>query len=75
MYFKDVLYARNCLVSALAKPKQHVYTRVTLTHLSRMEFPTDINWNSPFPVLGLLGGIFHFIQNLKETSVSKQWRT
>ena len=32
-----------------------------LTHLSRMEFPTDINWTSQFPILGLLGGIFHSI--------------
>ena len=31
-----------------------------LTHLSRIEFPTVINWMSPFPILGLLGGIFHF---------------
>ena len=38
-----------------------------------MYFPILINWTSPFPILGLLGGIFHFIQNLKETSVFKQW--
>ena len=31
-----------------------------LTHLSRMYFPIFINWTSPFPILGLLGGIFHF---------------
>ena len=31
-----------------------------LTHLSRMEFPTVINLNSPFPFKGLLGGILHF---------------
>ena len=24
--------------------------------------PTLVNWTSPFPFLGLLGGIFHFIQ-------------
>ena len=23
-----------------------------------MEFPTTINWSSPFPILGVLGGIF-----------------
>ena len=33
-----------------------------LTRFSRMEFPTTINWTSPFPFLGLLGGIFRFIQ-------------
>ena len=32
-----------------------------------MEFPTDNNWTCPFPILGLLGGIFKFIQNLTET--------
>ena len=32
-------------------------------------FPLIINWTSPFPILGLLVGIFH--QILKETSVSK----
>ena len=36
-----------------------------LTNLSQMEFPTDINWTSPFPILGLLGGIFHLYLNLK----------
>ena len=46
-----------------------------LTHLCRMNFPILVNWMSAFPILGLLGGIFVFIQILKETSVSKQWRT
>ena len=46
-----------------------------LTHLCRMYFPILISWTSPFPILGLLSGMFIFIQILKETSVSKQWRT
>ena len=29
----------------------------------RMEFPTDINWASPFLFLGLLGDIYHFYSN------------
>ena len=29
-----------------------------------MEFPTDIRWTSPFPILGLLGCIFHFYSKL-----------
>ena len=37
---------------------------VCLTQLSRMEFPTLINWTSPFPFSWLLGGIFHFHSNL-----------
>ena len=37
---------------------------VCLTQLSRMEFPTLINWTSPFLFSGLLGGIFHFHSNL-----------
>ena len=28
------------------------------THLSLMEFPIIINWNTPVPFLGILGGIF-----------------
>ena len=30
-----------------------------------MCFPIFINWMSPFPILGLLGGIFHFYSNFK----------
>ena len=37
----------------------------SLTHLCRMYFPILINWTSPFPILGLLGGIFHFYSNFK----------
>ena len=36
-----------------------------------MEFPTIINRNSSFPILGLLGGIFIFIQILKDFSIYK----
>ena len=39
-----------------------------------MYFPIIINWTSPLPILGLLGDIFPFY-SLKETSVSKQWKT
>ena len=28
-----------------------------------MEFPTIINWNSPYLFKGMLGGIFHFYSN------------
>ena len=30
-----------------------------------MEFPILINWTSPFPFKGLLGGIFRFYSNFK----------
>ena len=30
------------------------------THLSQMDWPTLINRTSPFPILGVLGGIFLF---------------
>ena len=36
-----------------------------LTHLCQMYLPILINWTSPFSILGLLGGIFHFYSNLK----------
>ena len=32
-----------------------------------MEVPIFINWTSPFPILGLLGGIFHFYSNFNRT--------
>ena len=32
-----------------------------------MEFPTTINWTSPFQFKGLLGGIYHFYSNLNRT--------
>ena len=34
-----------------------------LTHLSRMEFPTLINWTCLFQLYGLFDGIFHFYSN------------
>ena len=40
-----------------------------------MYFLILVIWTSPFPNVGLLGGNFHLIQILKETYVSKQWRT
>ena len=33
---------------------------ILLTHLSRREFPTLLNWTSPFSFKGLERGIFHF---------------
>ena len=40
-----------------------------------MEFPALINWMIPFPVLGVLGGIFlFFLLHFIEHTVSKQWR-
>ena len=41
-----------------------------LTHLYQMYFPILIISN-----FRVVGGIFHFFQILKDTSVSKQWRT
>ena len=38
-----------------------------LTHLCQMDFPISINRMSSFPILGLLGGSFHFCSNLKRT--------
>ena len=38
-----------------------------LTHLCLIEFPAPINWTTPFPFKGLLGGTFHFISNFNRT--------
>ena len=35
------------------------------THLCRMYLPILINWTGQFPILELLGGIFHFNSNIK----------
>ena len=35
------------------------WSTCTWTHLSRMEFPTHINWTSPFPFKRLVVGNFH----------------
>ena len=44
-----------------------------------MEFPTVMNGTIPFPILGLLGGIFHFYSNFKRTfckrTVKNQFKT
>ena len=31
-----------------------------------MELPVFINWMTPFPILGVLGDIFHFSSNFKK---------
>ena len=46
-----------------------------LTHLCQMKFPILINWTNPFRILGLLGSKFQFHSDLKDYSVSEQWRT
>ena len=42
-----------------------------LTHLCRMYIPILFNWISPFPILGLLGGVFNFYSSFKR-SIRKQ---
>ena len=38
---------------------------VNLNPFMPMVFPPSINWTSQFPILGLLGGVFHFYSNFK----------
>ena len=47
---------------------------VYLTHLSRMEFPTIINWTGHFRFKGCTVVFYIFIQISIKYSVSKQWR-
>ena len=55
---------------------RNVMTKFSLTILSRLKFPTLINWISPFFCFkGCWVEILIFIKILKETSVSKQWKT
>ena len=37
------------------------------THLCQMEFPSVINWTSPFPFEMLLGSSYHFYSNFDRT--------
>ena len=46
---------------------EHKQVEFILTNLSRLEFPSLINWTSPFPFKGLLGGIFYFYLNFNRT--------
>ena len=61
--------------------KVHVHvseiSKTYLTHISRIEFSILIIWKCPFPLYGLLGGIFHFYSNcnsLRIFCLRKQWR-
>ena len=47
-------------------------TQTIFTHLSRMDIPNLINWTNLFPILALVGGIFHLIGILMENSDSRQ---
>ena len=43
------------------------HSHISSTHLYRMDFPILINWTIPFPILGLLGGIFSFYLKFDRT--------
>ena len=46
----------------------YVTLKGILPHLSPIDLSTLITWTSPFPILGALGGIFHFFpQNFSST--------
>ena len=38
-------------------------------------FSILINWMSPFPILGLLAGVFHFYSNFKRNLCKQTGRT
>ena len=40
-----------------------------------MEYPTVINWNSLFPIKGLLGVSFHFYSNFDKTICKQKVET
>ena len=39
----------------------HVLVFINVTTLTQMEFTTVIDWTSPFPFYGFLGGVVFFI--------------
>ena len=77
IYYKNnvkfIIYEMQFVLGRFKKqfPPNTIYdpmlTDCCLTHLSRIDFPIPINWMSPFPILGLLGGIFYFYLNSKRT--------
>ena len=60
MYMYHILPQKPIFISYLHLNVKKNY----VTHLSRMKFPTVINWNSPFQYEGFY---FIFIQILKQT--------
>ena len=56
-----IIIVALCQLSALEPycPLLLCFIFVKLTRLSRIEFPSFINWTSSFPFSGLLGGIFY----------------
>ena len=66
------VYKKISLLILIFQPIRKYYFTLILTHLILIDFPTPINWTSPFPILGVLGGIFLFFQISDEYSVGKQ---
>ena len=44
-----------------------LYVCLLLTHISQLDLPTLNGRTSPFPILGMLGGIYHFFPNFNRT--------
>ena len=60
---------KNDSTSMRQVPKECVvaHSHVSLTHICLMDFPFLINLTIPFPILGLLGGIFNFYLKFDRT--------
>ena len=56
-----------CILSTKHIQIKHVVGSPILTHLSRMKYPISISRTSPFLILGMLDGIFHFYSNSNRT--------
>ena len=59
--------APNTIVYQIKVFYSNLSSNFTLTHLSRMDFHTLISRTSPFPILRVLGGVFHFYSNSNRT--------
>ena len=57
--FDDVLHTKDSYDGSYILLQLRLI-KLTHLHVYRMYCPIFINWTSPFPISGLLGGIFHF---------------
>ena len=53
-------FAKDISADDKLSPLRFLLLEISLTHLSRMNFPISIGRMSLFQILGVLGGIFHF---------------
>ena len=62
IFVQIVIFHIRIQMSGFLANRSRIFYSISLTHLSRMNIPTSIDRRSLFQNLGVLGGIFIFIQ-------------